>query len=154
MRIARWLPVVAISLVLAACGATSAPLVTLPGPKHVVVAYTAARNAKDKAAARPLLTRSFARLTLNDSGKWFDGRVKITDLRISKQFYDAHFRYGAFVAASFVVADHHAGAMVRRPDAETFYLLRQGPTDPWLIDEEGKRLADPLGLRVSENQTP
>jgi hypothetical protein len=133
VRVARGLPVVAFSLLLAACGGTSkraAPPIT---PQQVVAAYFAAGNAHDKARARPLLTPGFAALSFNFHDGWFNSNVNVTHLKTSKPRYD---RYGADVPVSFIW-DHHDGRTTPDKVSGYYCLIRKKPGGPWIIADEG-----------------
>jgi uncharacterized protein YceK len=134
VRGVRWLPLVAISIMLAGCasaGKRAAPPAT---PQHVVAAYFAALNAHDKTRARPLVTADFARFSFDDPHScWFDGCVKITHLKTSKPRYD---RYGADVRVRFII-DQRDQRTKSYGWSGYYCLIRKGPGAPWLIAVEG-----------------
>jgi hypothetical protein len=143
VRVVHWLPVAVIALLLSACGGTSTPAARHATPERIVALFIAALDAHDKAAARPLLTPTFARYALDQSGSWFNDSLKITRLRTSKPWSESAaarsqgYKYGKVVNARFVIEPLHSGATPKEVSVENFYLMANSTNGPWLIGAEG-----------------
>src|SRR5436309_2244020 len=89
----RWIPIAAISIMLAGCASSGERAAPLTTPQSVVAAYFAALNAHNEASARPLVTSGFAALSFNPHDGWFNDDVKITHLETARPRY-THNAYG------------------------------------------------------------
>lgn len=132
----RWIPLIAISVMLVGCASAGKSATPPEPPQRVVAAYFAALNAHDKAQARPLVTPGFANYSFNPRDGWFNSRLKITQLETTRPRY-THSRYGSIAHVRTRLVVEFPLKQAPTQISGQYCLERKNVGDPWRIEAQG-----------------